>query len=566
MVNVSSTMHILLFKIILISMCGVCRIYAGIDEDTQEEKIDVEELQKKLQAMKFDTPFQSLGLDVQNLRVNKAVQRYHDWLDSCGVERLADVAPAPALGLGLVATEAISRHQIFGQVPLNCTMSVEGAEATEHLGPVLRFMRENLKWDKGRAFGQEPMVGNEDTVIALMVIVFAERCQKSNSFYAPYLSLLPKTFDTPFYWNAKEMSAIRHTELQRLIREQERVRDLFLGGLKGIAEAFPKLFPRKYVTSKNLLWAYTVVDSRFVPVENMPGGFKGALVPFADMANQIGFRPLMYHLEGGRVHPNQYSRRAGLIELRAEANFKVGQPVVASQYRSNSELLKSHGFVIEDNANDETGIYMQNTYKELIGKEETRENLDRDRWFERVAILEKLGYPSGVKGPITRYSFGPGWIETMFGATISKSLMEKTGDRWVDPRLFRSLRVALAPFEKLQKRFKMDSGLKEPLATPIDDESEAAVLERIAEICEARLQEYDHTIEEDTAILDAHKEAVANGDTDSSSRLSNKMLYAIQYRREEKKVYRGCADIGRRGINSSESGTCASGESCDTRR
>lgn len=55
------------------------------------------------------------------------------------------------------------------------------------------------------------------TIIRLLAIAFLFEKGKSNSFFVPYFSVLPSSFDTPMFWEESELAEFENTCLEEML-------------------------------------------------------------------------------------------------------------------------------------------------------------------------------------------------------------------------------------------------------------------------------------------------------------------------------------------------------------
>lgn len=88
--------------------------------------------------------------------------------------------------MGVVATRALDVDDMFVRIPANLTLSERQANASALLAPVIA---------RGyNASAASDSHFNWDGVTSLAVMLMWEKWHNPNSFYAPYLELLPLMF------------------------------------------------------------------------------------------------------------------------------------------------------------------------------------------------------------------------------------------------------------------------------------------------------------------------------------------------------------------------------------
>ncbi|KAL0080008.1 hypothetical protein F4703DRAFT_1178738 [Phycomyces blakesleeanus] len=81
------------------------------------------------------------------------------------------------------------------------------------------------------------------------------------SFYAPYLNILPKQILTPFFWETEDLHYLDQTNLATAVRERKL--NIFNDYEALVVRLSAEL--RTKITWELFLWAYTVLTSRAFP-------------------------------------------------------------------------------------------------------------------------------------------------------------------------------------------------------------------------------------------------------------------------------------------------------------
>jgi len=153
------------------------------------------------------------------------------------------------------------------------------------------------------------------------------------SFYAPYLAVLPRTFETiPLTWSVDELQLISRDINTTIVLA--RINDVCLTYCHLVQS--PEM--RKFVgTFENFLWAVCVVNSRQNPLPGKAGNVrKFALVPAFDMCN---------HDPSG-VITTDFSWESKTFLCHAHKTFSAGQEfTIYYGPRPDLEFLLYSGFV-----------------------------------------------------------------------------------------------------------------------------------------------------------------------------------------------------------------------------
>uniref|UniRef100_A0A1I8AIL7 SET domain-containing protein n=1 Tax=Steinernema glaseri TaxID=37863 RepID=A0A1I8AIL7_9BILA len=172
--------------------------------------------------------------------------------------------------------------------------------------------------------------------IALLFIV---EDKKSDSFYAPYFAMLPRTFNTPLFQGIDiELNELPRVERATWVRQQKEITALY--------DKIPKIRPG--TTKEEMLWAWHVVNTRCIFVENLgvheeldnSEGDKVAVIPFVDMLNHSPDPSCEAKL-----------RKAGdIYEVVSHKSIAEGSEIfVTYGYHTNVKLWMEYGFQLPGN-------------------------------------------------------------------------------------------------------------------------------------------------------------------------------------------------------------------------
>ncbi|VDM61507.1 unnamed protein product [Angiostrongylus costaricensis] len=179
------------------------------------------------------------------------------------------------------------------------------------------------------------------TPFELLTLFFCmEDCE--SSFYAPYINVLPKSFTTPSYMN----KYIDPVNLPLSARQYWCIQQ------KDLQEIWKRLVPE--ISHKKFLWAWNVVNTRCIYVENKPhvkvdnsAGDTLAVVPFVDMLNHD---PCAKGLAGFDSYSNKYIVRSTHCVLEDE------EVTVCYGAHDNARLWMEYGFTLPNNPNGRVTI------------------------------------------------------------------------------------------------------------------------------------------------------------------------------------------------------------------
>jgi len=191
---------------------------------------------------------------------------------------------------------------------------------------------------------------------AIILLLVHERAQGSDSFWFPYIDMLPKGFDNALFFTEEEASVLEGTTLADKLRDANR--DLAEIGekLAEMRSRNPDGFPEDTFNHMTIRWAYSVYWSRalVVPLDSngKPDAHNHALCPYLDLLNHC---PRSAHSLSSWIASSSESTSPPVTQVRLVAGSKVapGSEVVINYGRkSNEQLLLYYGFAARNNAAD----------------------------------------------------------------------------------------------------------------------------------------------------------------------------------------------------------------------
>jgi hypothetical protein len=191
-------------------------------------------------------------------------------------------------------------------------------------------------------------VARSVTSFELALALLQECAKGSNSFFAPYISILPLTFDTlPFQWSFDELKGLLIDINNMTIFH--RITDVCLSYCHLCeTEAIRSLIG----TLESFLWALCVVNSRQNPLPTKDGKLrKVALIPAFDMCN--------HEPTAGEIS-TEFSWSSRAFECRAHRNFQPGEEyTIYYGQRTDLDFLLYSGFVCQPpGCNESTGMML----------------------------------------------------------------------------------------------------------------------------------------------------------------------------------------------------------------
>ncbi|XP_065364246.1 actin-histidine N-methyltransferase isoform X4 [Calliphora vicina] len=254
-------------------------------------------------------------------RLNK-VHKFYKWASDNGVHYDGfKIQKFPDLQSGLVAEQDIIKDKLILSIPRKLMLSEDNLECD--MLDLLPKMK--------------------------LVLVLIEESLKPDSFWRPYLDILPKSYNTVLYFTVEEMSELKGSNALPTILEF----------CNNVARTYVEIF--YYITMKNkklfnydlLRWAVSTVMTREnliprskpLPGEETPSTI-AALIPFWDMANH----------RNGSIS-SFFNVETQEMESKAQEDFKKGEQVfIHYGDRSNAELMTHNGFINAQNPKDSVTI------------------------------------------------------------------------------------------------------------------------------------------------------------------------------------------------------------------
>lgn len=242
---------------------------------------------------------------------------------------------------GLIADEQIEESNQFLGVPLKLMMTTATAKKSK-LGPLLR---------------DDPIMMNMSNV-ALAMFLILEFCAGESSFWHPYISTLPASFNTVLYFSIEELELLHGStvldEALKLHRSIARQYSYFHKIFR--THPLAKSLPYKDCFTYDLYrWAVSAVMTRqnAVPLTDTAGveeedgtDAMTAMVPLWDMCNH----------SDGKIFTD-YDISANMLRCYAMRDFEKGQEVtIFYGRRTNAEFFIHNGFVFPENQHDSVDI------------------------------------------------------------------------------------------------------------------------------------------------------------------------------------------------------------------
>lgn len=222
-------------------------------------------------------------------------------------------------------------------------------------------------------------------VNCLLKMFLARERTNSLSFWAPYLSLLPSEFNSPYLWSPEEKQALQGSNLGSSLRENlAKIVDEWWLVVSVLPESLPKpdehfvnlkfYYEHKFYTEKdmhqyltidtpsnwtsfpNYLWASMILKSRSFPSYLLKDCGAQNELDFLqeDVAMLLPLVDLLNHNPGAKV---SWGGQKDRFVFESHDTIAAGQELFNNYgQKGNEELLLAYGFCLENNAADSVAL------------------------------------------------------------------------------------------------------------------------------------------------------------------------------------------------------------------
>ncbi|KAJ2357693.1 hypothetical protein IWW50_003979 [Coemansia erecta] len=249
------------------------------------------------------------------------LERFVAWLADNGAEMDQIEVRETEHGNGVYAREAIGEESQFAQIPMRLVVT----------GRVCRA-----------ALGTDASESELRGRPLLCAFLIQQRfVAGTESFWHPYISILPCEFHTPLFFTDSELELLRGTPMAYAVEDR---RQLLRAEHEELMQRVPETaIPPSVLTFENYLWAAGVVSSRAF-TESLVSGTKdtdgetSVLLPLLDMMNHRPLTRISWIIDDS------------CIGFRSGAAIGKGCEVVNNYGgKSNEELLLGYGFCVPGN-------------------------------------------------------------------------------------------------------------------------------------------------------------------------------------------------------------------------
>ncbi|XP_041981122.1 actin-histidine N-methyltransferase [Aricia agestis] len=283
------------------------------------------------------------------------LEKYVTWLRENKAEfEGIEVCEFEGYELGLKATKEFTEGSLMLTVPRKLMMSVSNAEQSE-LSQFLEI---------------DPLKVMPNYILAFYLLL---EKQNPDSFWKPYIDVLPEKYTTILYFTPEELAELRPSPVYvhslKLYQSLVRWYAYFYKRINTM-EHLPVMKKLKEVfTFENYRWAISSVMTR---QNNIPAAQEGrddtAFIPLWDMCNH----------EDGTI-TTDYNKDLDRSECYALREFRGNEQVfIFYGPRPNCDMFLHNGFVYPNNKHDSLSLALGISSKDPLR-------------FERLGLLKKLG-------------------------------------------------------------------------------------------------------------------------------------------------------------------------------
>ncbi|WBW71675.1 ribosomal lysine methyltransferase Set10 [Schizosaccharomyces osmophilus] len=209
--------------------------------------------------------------------------------------------------------------------------------------------------------------------IVLYTFLVLESLKTSNSKWAAYIEYLPKSFNTPTYFNDEDKQYLKATNIEFALQDR-------LHNWRHAYEDVLKLgsFSTNQFTFDLFIWAATVFTSRcfsssLINSRISKEDASPILLPLIDSLNHKAMQPILWKTD---------VRDTMSVQLVSQNTTSRGQQIFNNYGpKGNEELLLGYGFCLEDNAFDNVALRVS-VHPDLPYRQQKTSVLQQDNTFE----------------------------------------------------------------------------------------------------------------------------------------------------------------------------------------
>ena len=292
-------------------------------------------------------------------RARAVARRHHEefkaWLLSHGVDmsKLKLVPSPTGLSWGAVAAARLPRGTTCASIPVSIALTEDAVLGSRVAADAKRL-------------GLHP-----STRTLTYVFMLLQRADR-RSFHGPYLRAIPAQHTDPMGWSMPELAMLRGTNLlPQHFRRKAELRADFDGTIPALCDAFPARYSSGVLCWREFLWAHSSFVSRNLPLEPDARGRlrlttgsgraeqrQQCLLPLVDMLNHKYQAPIIWQSAGGdscggKTEEREDGAAPPTVGLAVGEDVQAGEEIFNNYGpKSQQELLRLYGFVLEENPQD----------------------------------------------------------------------------------------------------------------------------------------------------------------------------------------------------------------------
>jgi len=261
---------------------------------------------------------------------NAVLRSFAQWLGENKVQSNVNLGVFQNYRIGGVAGKAVANEEFLIRAPKSLIITADVAQSH---GPFPTF----TEW----GYNTEPFVA-----------FLLHHLSQPSSSWKPYIDVLPTNFaSNPLTWVDSDLEELQASPIRGQITT---LRNQLVAAHQRLLTTAPKInevFPDGSLTFERYLWAFLVTSSRMFTTANGP-----IIVPLVDMLN---------HDPSAAV--GDISADGEFFVVNSTRDYQKGEQVFVSYGpKSNGELLKTYGFVLEDNAADFLTLHFELKLTNLV--------------------------------------------------------------------------------------------------------------------------------------------------------------------------------------------------------
>uniref|UniRef100_A0A1I8MNS6 protein-histidine N-methyltransferase n=1 Tax=Musca domestica TaxID=7370 RepID=A0A1I8MNS6_MUSDO len=317
-----------------------------------EQYLKIQEILKRIQELEEPLKQQCSHKPKGNRLAN--IDKFYQWAKENGLQyENVEITEFPGYDLGLKATRDIQKDEILFGIPHKLVLSEEHE--------VCAFVRDffqpsNLK-------------------LAFLLMVEA---LKEDSFWKPYIDLLPESYNTVLYFTVEEMTQLKGSNaLAAALKQCRLIARLYAVIYHWPSSQIPMADFKELFHYDLYRWAVSTVMTRENLIPRTKPKREGdtsdtiaALIPFWDMAN---------HRDG--TITTFFNMETQQVESSAQEDYKKGEQIfIYYGDRTNSDLMIHNGFINASNPKDKISIKLGLSPSDVL-------------FEKRAKLLELLSIP-----------------------------------------------------------------------------------------------------------------------------------------------------------------------------